>query len=144
MTSNSISEPDYIKLLEICRSILPNSYCPYSKFSVSAAILSEDGRIFTGVNVENASFGLTMCAERIAIFKAVTDGCQKFKAIVIACSSNSDEYIGPCGACRQVLAEFGTNWHVYLTKQDGSYIKSAVSELLPHAFVPESLEKCLQ
>ncbi|XP_015907131.1 cytidine deaminase [Parasteatoda tepidariorum] len=141
MSSKSLSEDEYKNLFEICQSNLSNSYCPYSKFSVSAAILSEDDRVFTGVNIENASYGLTICAERSAIAKAVTDGCQKFKAIVIVCGSKSDEYIGPCGACRQVLVEFGTDWDVYLTKSDGTYTKCTVGDLLPFAFVPESLRK---
>ncbi|GBM86543.1 Cytidine deaminase [Araneus ventricosus] len=137
-SENSVAFP-HPDLLERSRSALSNSYCPYSKFSVAATVLSDDGRIFTGVNVENASYGLTICAERSAICTAVSEGCRKFKAIVIATGAVSDDCIGPCGACRQFLAEFGTEWDVYFTRKDGSYKKCTVGELLPHAFVPESL-----
>ncbi|XP_054720358.1 LOW QUALITY PROTEIN: cytidine deaminase-like [Uloborus diversus] len=115
--------------------------CPYSNFSVGASLLCEDGRIFSGCNVENASNGLTICAERTVIVKAVSEGCQKFQAIFITTRSPSDEYIGPCGACRQFLAEFGTNWDVYICKRDGTYLKHTVAELLPYAFTPETLKR---
>ncbi|GFY64475.1 cytidine deaminase [Trichonephila inaurata madagascariensis] len=140
MDLKSSAEFPFPDLLKRAKTALSNSYCPYSKFSVAATLLTEDGRIFTGVNVENASYGLTICAERSAICTAVSEGCQKFKAIVIVTGSG-DECIGPCGACRQFLAEFGTDWDVYFTRKDGSYVKCKVAELLPLAFVPESLQK---
>ncbi|GIY77467.1 cytidine deaminase [Caerostris darwini] len=143
METKSSEEFPFPDLLERSKSALINSYCPYSKFSVAATLLTEDGRIFTGVNVENASYGLTICAERSAICMAVSEGCTKFKAIVIATGADSDDCIGPCGACRQFLAEFGTEWDVYFTRKDGTYIKCTVAELLPHAFVPESLRRSL-
>lgn len=132
---------DLPRLLELCKEAEKQSYCPYSKFSVGASLLCEDGKIFTGCNVECASYGLTICAERTAIFKAVSEGYRKFKAIAVVTSSATNEYIGPCGACRQVLAEFGTNWDVYTTRKDGSFMKQTVAELLPNAFTPELLAR---
>lgn len=136
-----MADIDLSKLLQKSREALTKAYCPYSKFAVGAALLCEDGNIITGCNVENASYGLTMCAERTAIFKAVSEGYKKFKAIAIVSSSESNDFIGPCGACRQVLAEFGVNWDIYITKLDGSFIKSTVAEILPMAFTPEHLAK---
>ena len=86
-------------------SVAANAYAPYSRFRVGAALLTEDGKVVTGVNVENRSFGLTNCAERSAVFAAVSSGIRKFSAIAIA-TPDSDYPVGPCGACRQVLSEF--------------------------------------
>ncbi|KAJ8281961.1 hypothetical protein COCON_G00044800 [Conger conger] len=116
------------------------AYCPYSHFPVGAAILTTTGDIVTGCNVENASFGLTVCAERTAIQRAVAEGHRQFTAIAVTCDIK-DSFVGPCGACRQVLMEFGSNWDVYLTKPDGSYKKTSLQELLPLAFSPAHLEK---
>ncbi|XP_071016474.1 cytidine deaminase-like [Oncorhynchus clarkii lewisi] len=114
------------------------SYCPYSNFRVGAALLAHDGRVFTGCNVENACNNLGVCAERNTIAKAVSEGRRSFKAIAIA-SDLDDQFISPCGGCRQFMREFGANWDVYLTKPDGSYIEMKVSELLPVSFGPEDL-----
>ncbi|XP_064825271.1 cytidine deaminase-like [Oncorhynchus masou masou] len=114
------------------------SYCPYSNFRVGAALLAHDDRVFTGCNVENACNNLGVCAERNAIAKAVSEGRRSFKAIAIA-SDLHDQFISPCGGCRQFMREFGANWDVYLTKPDGSYIEMKVSELLPVSFGPEDL-----
>ncbi|KAM4611953.1 cytidine deaminase isoform 2-T2 [Polymixia lowei] len=116
------------------------AYCPYSRFPVGAAVLTADGTIITGCNVENASYGLTMCAERTAIQRAVAEGHRKFTAIAVACDIK-DQFVGPCGACRQVLREFGSDWIVYLTKLDGSYKETSLNELLPLAFSPAHLGK---
>ncbi|KAG8190057.1 hypothetical protein JTE90_023029 [Oedothorax gibbosus] len=140
MASNTDPEFPFEKILQISKSALTNSYSPYSKFSVAATLFTEDGKMFTGVNVENASFGLTMCAERTAIGAAVSHGYRKFKAIMVVTGSKGEEYIGPCGACRQVLAEFGTDWDVYICNKENKYRKCTVSELLPHAFTPDSLK----
>ncbi|KAJ8319993.1 hypothetical protein KUTeg_001580 [Tegillarca granosa] len=102
------------------------SYCPYSKFRVGAAILCQDGTVITGCNVENVSYGLTICAERTAIVKAVSEGYKSFKAIAIA---------------RQYMVEFGVNWDVYLTKPDFTYKHYTTGELLPLSFVPGNLEE---
>ncbi|KAM9445715.1 cytidine deaminase a isoform 1-T3 [Clarias gariepinus] len=116
------------------------AYSPYSKFRVGAALLTRDGTVFTGCNVENASLTLGICAERVAISKAVSEGFKEFKAIAIA-SDMVDEFISPCGGCRQFLREFGLHWEVYLSKPDGSFIKMTAGELLPVSFGPEDLLK---
>ncbi|KAJ8265613.1 hypothetical protein COCON_G00147120 [Conger conger] len=116
------------------------AYCPYSKFRVGAAVLAHDGTIFTGCNVENACYNLGICAERIAISKAVSEGHQKFMAIAIA-SDLREKFISPCGACRQFMREFGDSWDVYMTKPDGSSEEMTVGELLPVSFGPEDLTK---
>ena len=110
------------------------AYAPYSKFKVGAALLAEDGRVFTGCNVENASFGLTNCAERTAVFKAVSEGATRFKAIAIA--GGVGDVAMPCGACRQVLAEFcPPEAPVRCVSLDGAITKDfTVGELLPGVF----------
>lgn len=113
-----------------------NAYAPYSNFAVGAALLTGDGEVFTGCNVENASYGLTVCAERVALFKAVSRGKRTFSAIAIA--AGTDDYCSPCGACRQVLAEFGGDTRVYMANRKGRYWEMTVAELLPAAF---NLEK---
>lgn len=115
-----------------------NAYVPYSKFPVGAALLAEDGTVFHGCNVENASYGLTNCAERTAIFKAVSQGVKKFKAIAIV--ADTEGPCSPCGACRQVIAEFCKgDMPVYLTNLKGDVLETTVEKLLPGAFTPEDL-----
>ncbi|XP_041836646.1 cytidine deaminase b [Melanotaenia boesemani] len=114
------------------------AYCPYSKFRVGAALLTLDNTVFTGCNVENACYNLGVCAERNAIAKAVSEGYRGFKAIAIS-SDMTEQFISPCGGCRQFMREFGPNWDVYLTKPDGSYSKMTVEELLPVSFGPKDL-----
>uniref|UniRef100_A0A0B6ZAD7 Cytidine deaminase n=1 Tax=Arion vulgaris TaxID=1028688 RepID=A0A0B6ZAD7_9EUPU len=116
------------------------AYCPYSNFRVGAALLAKDGTIYTGCNVENASYPLCVCAERTAIQKAVSEGRKEFIAIAVA-SDVTDDFIAPCGACRQVLYEFGGTYDVYLTKPDFTYIKKTTTELLPLPFGPEAPSK---
>ncbi|KAB5546621.1 hypothetical protein PHYPO_G00074150 [Pangasianodon hypophthalmus] len=116
------------------------AYSPYSKFRVGAALLTHDGRVFTGCNVENACLALGVCAERVAISKAVSEGHREFKAIAIA-SDMEDNFISPCGGCRQFMREFGLQWEVYLSKPNGSFIKMTVEQLLPASFGPEDLQK---
>ena len=114
-----------------------NSYSPYSKFKVGAALLTESGNIYTGCNIENASYSLTMCAERTAVFKAVSQGEKNFKAIAIAGSPNDDfsNPCPPCGACLQVLSEFcGDDFIIILS--DGEH---KLSDFLPHRFNNENL-----
>ncbi|XP_029907339.1 cytidine deaminase-like [Myripristis murdjan] len=115
-----------------------HAYCPYSKFRVGAALLAQDDKVFTGCNVENACYNLGVCAERNAMSKAASEGYRSFKAIAIA-SDMSDQFISPCGGCRQFMREFGSSWEVYLTKPDGSYLKMDVNELLPVSFGPDDL-----
>ncbi len=114
------------------------AYAPYSGFRVGAALLADDGSVFTGCNVENASFGATNCAERTAVFKAVSEGRRSFAAIAIA--SYDAAPCVPCGICRQVLVEFARPDFVYLlVAADGSYERHPTEEILPHPF--RALEK---
>ncbi|XP_041377218.1 cytidine deaminase-like [Gigantopelta aegis] len=117
-----------------------HAYCPYSNFRVGSAVLTEDGQIFAGCNVESASYGLSVCAERVAIMNAVTHGYQSFKAIVVCCDIKGS-FEGSCGACRQFYAEFGLDWEIYLVKPDKTWKKVLVKELLPMAFSPKSLQE---
>ena len=127
-------------LIKQALSARERSYSPYSGFSVGAALLSVSGKIFTGCNVENASYGATNCAERTAVFKAVSEGEQRFKAIAVV--GGTVEKMGiadPCGVCRQVLREFSVpeNFTVIVAKSPDEYSKYTLSELLPHSFGPD-------
>ncbi|XP_066547223.1 cytidine deaminase a [Amia ocellicauda] len=135
------SPTDPIKAL-IHRSLQAKefAYCPYSKFRVGAALMTSDGNVFIGCNVENACYNLGVCAERTAVLKAVSEGYKSFTAISIA-SDLQDQFISPCGACRQVMREFGTDWDVFLSKPDGTYVQMTVDELLPMSFGPDDLKR---
>jgi len=109
------------------------SYSPYSQFAVGAALLCTDGRVVSGCNVENASYGLTICAERNAVFAAVSNGCRSFSAIAVA--GPAEAVTSPCGACRQVLAEFSPEMRVLYTVPDG-VVSTTLDTLLPNRFVP--------
>ncbi|MDF1499044.1 MAG: cytidine deaminase [Anaerolineales bacterium] len=131
MTSNLRTE-----LIERAQGVRSNAYAPYSEYAVGAALLTNTGKIFTGVNVENASYPLSMCAERNSIFKAVSEGERQFDMIVVATHNGGS----PCGACRQVLAEFGLETRVMTVDADGEVVLDmTVRELLPEAFRPEDL-----
>uniref|UniRef100_A0A7V3YKE9 Endoribonuclease YbeY n=1 Tax=Candidatus Caldatribacterium californiense TaxID=1454726 RepID=A0A7V3YKE9_9BACT len=108
------------------------AYAPYSRFRVGAALLSRDGRIFTGCNVENASFGVTMCAERVALGRAVAEGAREFTAIAVV--SDGESFCFPCGLCRQALAEFGLDIEVLAGARDGRFVVQRLRELLPSTF----------
>ncbi|XP_064353161.1 cytidine deaminase [Dromaius novaehollandiae] len=141
MEQGSAAEAERLReLLRSSREAKAAAYCPYSRFAVGAALLTAGGRIFSGCNVENACYSLGVCAERTAIQKAVSEGHTSFKAMAIA-SDLADDFIVPCGACRQVMREFGRDWDVYLTKPDGSYVVRRLEELLPLSFGPEDLRK---
>jgi len=116
-----------------------HAYAPYSKFRVGAALLSADGRVFTGCNVENASYGVTMCAERVALGNAIAHGVKKFLAIAVVYDARNEAV--PCGACRQALREFGEEILVLSATTRGTYTVRAVRELLPASFGPEQLRK---
>ncbi len=118
-------------LLEKARKAKLKAYAPYSRYLVGAALLTEDGEVFTGANIENASYGLTVCAERTAVFSAVLKGKKKFKGIAV--SSKEGDLPYPCGACRQVLEEFSPDMEVILDISDGMKVY-ALNELLPYAF----------
>jgi homotetrameric cytidine deaminase/rRNA maturation RNase YbeY len=121
-------------LLSLAREAMRNSYSPYSSYPVGAALHCIDGRIFTGCNIENASFGLTNCAERTAVFKAVSEGARGFDIIAIAANTKP----WPCGACRQVLNEFSPDIRVLVT-WDGHVEEKPLCELLPEGFGPDSM-----
>jgi cytidine deaminase len=120
------------RLLEAARDALTRAHAPFSKFKVGAALLTSDGRVFTGCNVENATYGLTVCAERVAIFKAVSEGAQRFSQIVIATAT--DELTPPCGACRQIIWEFCGDIPVILTNLHGKTEQLQMSALFPRPF----------
>lgn len=127
------------QLIEQSKVARENAYVPYSKFKVGAALLTEDGKVYRGCNIENASFGMTNCAERTAFFKAVSDGDMKFKAIAIVADTPGP--VSPCGACRQVMAEFcSKTMPVYLTNLNGDVQQTTVGDLLPGAFTSEDME----
>jgi len=115
------------------------AYCPYSKFRVGAAVLGGSGKIYPGCNVENASYGLTICAERVAVGRAVADGETEIQAVAIYTPTKNPT--GPCGACRQVLNEFGPDAPVICTCDGNDVLKTTVRELLPGAFGPKDLRK---
>ncbi|KAJ3110083.1 hypothetical protein HDU96_006927 [Phlyctochytrium bullatum] len=115
------------------------SYSPYSKFRVGASLLSVKGNLWKGANVENASYGGAICAERTAFVKAVSEGDRKFIAVAVA--TDVDEFVSPCGFCRQFMVEFGKGLLVYLFKSDGTYKLHKLSDLIPDSFGPDDLEK---
>jgi cytidine deaminase len=126
-----VTDAQWTRLTDAARAVRRKAYAPYSKFKVGAALLTHDGRIVTGCNVENASYSLTICAERGAIVAAVAKGKRRFRALVI-CSVSG---VGPCGACRQVLAEFAPRMPVRLvTPRGGRFAESTIAELLPGRF----------
>jgi cytidine deaminase len=111
----------------------------YSNFHVGAALLTKNGKVYLGANIENSSYGLTICAERTAVFNAVLEDEREFESIAIA--GDSDEYISPCGACRQVLMELcGKDLKVFMVNNKGEYKESVLSELLPYSFNKEFLK----
>ena len=122
------------RLVAESKAAMEHAYAPYSSFRVGAAVLGASGRMYSGCNVENASYGLSVCAERVAIFKAVSEGEKQIEAIAIANSSGKPAF--PCGACRQVMAEFAPDgMEIYLVSDEGVE-KHTLAELLPHAFKP--------
>ncbi|MBP7205083.1 MAG: cytidine deaminase [Candidatus Cloacimonetes bacterium] len=123
---------DFDILLEQARQAAGKAYAPYSGFRVGAALLCQDGAVFTGCNVENASYSLTICAERAAVFQAVSQGRRDFLALAIYV--DDDEIFPPCGACRQVLAEFNPRLQILYANRHGS-ILSDLETLLPQAFI---------
>ncbi len=125
-------------LVDLALAARDQAYAPYSRFRVGAALETEDGKTFTGVNVENASYGLTMCAERVAATSAVAAGSRQFRRIVIA--TDAAPASAPCGACRQVLAEFGADMIVVAVGPGGSR-RWRLNELLPDSFGGEDLKR---
>jgi len=127
------------ELVQKAFDMLECSYVPYSKFPVGAALLCKDGSLFTGCNVENAAYGSTICAERTALLKAVSEGHKgDWQAIAIA--GRGADYCWPCGSCRQMLYEFAPNLRVLVARGDGDFMTTTLSELMPHGFGPKSLK----
>ena len=145
MYEKDIRNDEEMKKLLIRKAIekLPNSYAPYSHYNVAAAALFDSGEIYTGVNVESASLGMTICAERNAIFHAIAEGERKLLAVAIVGGNNGErsEYCVPCGACRQVMRDFGDKdaMIVLSARTPEDYMEKTLEELLPHSFGPESL-----
>lgn len=128
------------ELVDLAFQMLKHSYVPYSGFPVGAAICCTDGTIFTGCNIENAAYGSTICAERTALVKAVSEG-HRDDLDRIAVVGNSTDYCWPCGACRQMLYEFNPDMTVLVARADGNFISTRLCELLPHGFGPKSLNQ---
>jgi len=126
---------DYEALIAKAMEARKKAYAPYSNFAVGAALLAKSGRIYTGCNVENASYGLSICAERTAVFKAVSEGEREFEALAVV----TDKGVTPCGACRQVLMEFGDDIQVIVADVTGRYRVFGLQELLPEAFNSKDL-----
>jgi cytidine deaminase len=130
-----VSDEQRKALIQAACGVRRHAYSPYSNYAVGAAILAEDGRIYTGVNVENASYGLTSCAERAAVFTAVSEGVRRFEAIAV-CTENQG---APCGACRQVMSEFAGDIPLYISDVKGNARDTSLNALLPDNFGPEHL-----
>ena len=135
------------ELIDLAVEVSQQAYVPYSHFPIGAVLLTKDGEIYTGVNIENASFGLTNCGERTAIFKAVSEGQKEFSAIAIVGGKNGAkedeaEYCAPCGVCRQVMMEFcdPKTFKVYLAKTEDDYIEYTLEEILPLGFSGKNLD----
>ena len=126
------------ELVELAFTMLERSYVPYSHFPVGAALECADGTVFTGCNVENAAYGSTICAERTAAVKAVSEG-HRDDFVRIAIVGNSTDYCWPCGACRQFLFEFAPDLECLIARGDHEYVKLPLKELLAHGFGPKSL-----
>ena len=122
-----------LKLISMAADAMQNSYSPYSHFKVGAALLDTDGNVYTGANIENGAYPATVCAERTAFFKAVSEGQRKFTKIAIV-GGDINKPCYPCGVCRQVMSEFCNEDFEILTLKDGEIIKNTLGELLPHSF----------
>lgn len=128
------------QLCDMAVAMLERSYVPYSHFPVGAALLCKDGTVFTGCNVENAAYGSTICAERTALVKAVSEG-HRDDFVRLAVVGNSKDYCWPCGACRQMLYEFAPGLELLVARGDHDYVKLPLKDLLPHGFGPKDLEQ---
>ena len=133
----TITKQEKQSLIDLANTARERAYAPYSTYAVGSALRTKSGHIYTGVNIENAAYPHTMCAERVAIFKAVSEGEKEFDAISVV----TDNGGSPCGGCRQVLAEFGLDTIVLMADKNGTLVKeTTVRELLPEAFTPEKLK----
>lgn len=133
---SKLTQEERKSLIDLANEARRRAYAPYSNYPVGAALRTKSGRLYTGVNVENAAYPQTMCAERVAIFKAVSEGETEFEVIAVVTNNGGS----PCGGCRQVLAEFGLDTAVLLADGNGKLVKeTTVNELLPEAFTPKHL-----
>jgi cytidine deaminase len=130
-----MTDRDLINRAEAAKN---RAYAPYSRFPVGAALECENGMVYTGCNIENAALSCTVCAERVAVGKAISEGHKKFKRIAIY--ADSEDYCFPCGTCRQVLREFSPDIEVLCTRSDGRYVSYRLKDLLPASFGREHLE----
>ena len=130
---------NYISLIKKTMSAKQHANAPFSKFKVGAVLVTQEDKLYTGCNIEISSYGLTICAERVAIFKAVSEGEKEFKAIFIA--TDSEKFCPPCGACRQVLWELAGNIRVIKVNNNGEYEEEMLQQLLPQAFDRKFLEE---
>ncbi|SNS92028.1 cytidine deaminase [Anaerovirgula multivorans] len=130
---------EYKELIKIAKLAQEKAYVPYSNFPVGAALLTKTGKVYTGCNIECASYGGTNCAERTAIFKAVSEGEREIEAIAVVGDPN--QYTFPCGICRQVIVEYGKKIKLIIGKTEDDYQVFTIEDLLPHSFTPEDLEK---
>jgi cytidine deaminase len=129
---------EWQSLIDLANEARRRAYAPYSKYRVGTALRTKSGRIFIGVNIENAAYPTSMCAERTAVFKAVSEGERDFEVIAVV----TDNGGSPCGGCRQVLAEFGLDTVVLIADGKGQLVKqTSVGELLPEAFTPQKLQQ---
>ncbi len=134
----TLTQQEKQSLVDLANAARQHAYVPYSNYPVGSSLRTKTGRVFTGVNVENAAYPQTMCAERVAMFKAVSEGEKEFEVITVV----TDNGGSPCGGCRQVMAEFGLDTLVILADGKGRIVKEmSVRELLPEAFTPERLEE---
>ena len=134
---------DNKELIRKALEAMKNSYSPYSGFAVGAALLAKSGKVYTGCNIENAAFGPTVCAERTAFFKAVSEGEREFEKIAVTGGKNGKvtDYAFPCGVCRQVMAEFcDKNFEIITAKSESDYISRTLGDLLPESFGKNNLE----
>jgi cytidine deaminase len=133
----TLTQHEKQSLVELAKTARQRAYVPYSNYPVGSSLRTKTGKIYTGVNVENAAYPQTMCAERVAIFKAVSEGEKEFEVITVVTNNGGS----PCGGCRQVMAEFGLDTIVLMADGNGHIMKeTTVRELLPEAFTPEHLE----
>lgn len=132
---------DNQELIKAAMEAKEHAYVPYSHFRVGAALLARDGRVFQGCNIENAGYTPTNCAERTAFFKAIYEGVRDFEAIAV--NGDAEDYLYPCGVCRQVMAEFcdPKTFRILVSNKNGAYLEYTLEQLFPGAFTPEELEK---
>ena len=133
---------EYRELAKAAQRAKLNAYSPFSKFRVGAALLTKDGTIFTGCNIENSSYGLTICAERVAIFNAVSSGASRFSAIAVV--SDDHGFTSPCGACRQVLSDLAGDIDFVMMDSKGRFKILRLASLLPFAFTAKNLKRSLK